>query len=258
MANATARVKKGFVRRTDEFIKRSSETLSAATRYYTGAFLGVDESGYLCKGDDTQAWYFAGVVRGNEGDPLLPAGTAADGTIDLSVHMPYRGECDLTSVAVTDIGKPVYATFDQTLSLAFGDTTYGNVVGHVVDKVAANIALIEFAYDGAGAHRRLMTAKRVAATGATTLSRLDMGKTIFCANTAAKTITLPAIAGIPAGWGITIVKDHASDANILTIAGDGSENIDGANTLTTIDAAWDCITIVSNGSRWIITSRDIA
>jgi hypothetical protein len=258
VANATGIVKKGKVGVTDRFRKRSCETLAAETRFYTHAFIGIDSTGYYCKGDDTQSWLFAGVVRGNEGNPLLPAGTANDGTIDLDIEMPTHLEVDLTSVAVTDIGKPVYATFDQTVSLSTSDTTYGNVVGHVADTVAANIALIELAYDGVAAHRRLMTAKRLAATGAQTLSRLDMGKTIFCANTATLTVTLPAIADIPQGWGFTFVKDHASDANAITLQANASENIDGANTYTAIDAAWDCATLVSNGTRWVITSRDIA
>lgn len=258
MANATDIVKKGLVRVTDTFRKRSAETLAAATRFYTNALVGIDSTGYYCKGDDTQAWIFAGTVRGNEGNPLLPAGTAGDGTIDLDIERPHTIELEITSIAVTDIGKTVYALYDQTGTLDFSATTYANVVGIVVDKVATNIALVELAYDGVAANARLGAAKRVAATGATTLSKYDAGKKIFCANTAAKTIILPPVADVPAGRTISVFKDHASDANILTLSGDGSENIDGANTLTTLDAAWDVATLVSNGVRWIVESRDIA
>ncbi len=257
MANAAAIVKKGKVGITDRFRKRSCETLASETRFYTHAFIGIDSTGYYCKGDDTQSWLFAGIVRGNEGNPLLPAGTANDGTIDLDIEMPSHLEVDLTSVAVTDIGKPVYATFDQTISLAFGDTTYANVVGHVVDKVAANIALIELAYDGVAANARLMTAKRLAATGAQTISRYDCGKTIFIANTTTVAVTLPPIATVPAGWNLKFVKDHASDTNAVTLTGDGSELIDGSNTFNGMDQAWDCAEIVSNGARWILRTRDI-
>ncbi len=258
MANATDRVAKGIVGVTDTGRQRSAETLSAATRFYHHAFIGTDSTGYYCKGDDTQSWLFAGVVKGDQGNPLLPASTAGDGTANLDILRPHSIEVALTSVAVTDIGRPVYATFDNQVSLTYGDTTYANVVGHVVDKVAANIALIELAYDGVAAHKRLQAAKRLAATGAQTISKYDCGKTLFCANTAALTLTLPPIAVVPAGWGIQFVKDHASDTNIITVAGDGAENIDGANTYTAMDAAWDCAHLVSNGARWIIVSRDIA
>jgi hypothetical protein len=261
VANATSEVKKGVVRIQDRWRKRSVETLSAATRFYTTALLGIDSTGYYCKGDDTQSWLFGGVVRGGEGNPLLPAGTAGDGTIDLDNEMPGWLELLVSGVAVTDIGKPVYALFDNEGTLDFAATTYANLVGHVVDVAkpgVSNIALVEPAYDGVAAHLRLQAAKRVAATGATTLSKFDLGKTVFCANSAAKTITLPPIADVPAGRTITIVKDHASDTNILTLAGDGSENIDAANTLTTLDAPWDVATLVSNGARWVVRSRDLA
>lgn len=258
MPNATDIVKKGVIRVTDRYRRRSAETLAAATRFYTNALVGIDSTGYYCKGDDTQAWVLGGVVRGNEGNPLLPAGTAGDGTIELDVEMPDEIELAISGVAVTDIGKTVYALFDQTGTLDFSATTYANVVGEVTDYIQSGIARVRLAYDGVAANARLGAAKRVAATGATTLSKYDAGKRIFCANTAAKTITLPPVADVPAGRTIAVFKDHASDTNILTLAGDGSENIDGANTLTTLDAPWDVVTLVSNGARWVVQNRDIA
>lgn len=258
MANATDRVAKKIVRAQDRFRKRSAETLAAATRFYVGALIGIDSTGYYCKADDTQSWIMAGVVRGDQGNPLLPAGTAGDGTIDLDIEMPDEVELAISGVAVTDIGKTVYALFDNQGTLDFGATTYANVIGEVTDYVSSGVARVRLAYDGVAANMRLGAAKRVAATGATTLSKFDAGKRIFCANTAAKTITLPPVADVPAGRTIEIFKDHASDTNILTLAGDGSENIDGANTLTTLDAPWDVARLVSNGARWIVASRDIA
>lgn len=258
MANATVQVKKSTVRRTDEFRKRSSATLSAETTFYTNAMVGITTGGYLAKFDDTQSMIFAGVVRGREGNPVLPAGTAGDGTIDLDYHMPLAFEVDVASVAVTDIGKPLYASFDQTGILAFGSTTYGNLIGIIVDRLSSTIALVEPCYDGVAGNLRIGAARRASATATTTLTRWDMGKTIFCANTTTVTIALPAVATIPAGQGFTVVKDHASDANAITLDADGSENIDGSGTLATLDAAWDTARLVSNESRWIVVYRDIA
>ena len=256
MANATARVKKGHVSVTSEHIKRSTETLSAETTFYPGAMIGVDTTGYYAKFDDTQSMVFAGLVREKEGDPVLPAGTAGDAALGLDIVQPKRFQLAISSVAVTDINKKVYASDDQTGVLTNGGT-YGNLVGTVVEVVASGIALVEPVYDGVAAHARLHSAKTLAATGTQTLTKLDIGKTIFCPNTAAHTVNLPAVAGTQAGDRIHFVKT-TSDAAAVTLDGDGAETIDGAATYAAIDAAYDCATLVSTGSAWIIENRDIA
>lgn len=265
MANATSRVARGAIRRDDEFIAHSSATLSAATRFYTGAMLGLTTGGYLAKFDDTQSLQFFGLVRGREGDPYLPVGTAGDGTIDLDVHQPPAFELTISSVAITDIGKKVYALFDQTGTLDASATTYGNLVGVVKDLVYAtnggspvsNIALVEPCYDGKAAHARLGAARVLAATGTQTLTKLDLNKTVVITNTAAQTVNLPAVAGTQAGDRLTFVKT-SSAAFAATLDGSDSENIDGATTLATIDAQYDCAVLVSTGSEWVVLSRDIA
>lgn len=258
MANATAVVKKGAVDFAPPFVlKRSTETLASETTFYKHAFVGIDETGYYCKGDDSQSWIFAGIVYGDQGNPVLAACTAGDAR-NLDVHRPRFLEVAIASVAVTDIGKVVYADDDQTGTLAVGDTTYSNVIGQVVDVVASGIALVELAYDGIAANRRLGAAKRLAATGAQTISKYDMGKILFCANTATLTLTTPAIAGIQTGNGFTLIKDHTSDTNAITIDPPDSENIDGATTLASLDAAYDTVELVSNETRWIVRYRDIA
>lgn len=258
MANATARVAKGVVERL-AFLRRSSETLSAETTYWQHALVGVDSTGYYCKGDDTQSWLLAGVVRpdqGQNGVLKLPAGTAGDGTMDFDVLRPQCIEIALTSVAVTDIGKPVYAVDDQTVIISPAARTYANLVGYIVDKMAANVALVALAYDGIAANARLQAARWMAATGAQTISKFDVGKTIFVPNTAALTLTLPPVADVPHGGRLQFVKT-TTDAEIVTLDGDGSENIDAATTLTTIDAAYDCAELVNNGTRWVVLNRDI-
>lgn len=254
MANATDIVKKGSVRWTDEFIERSFKTLAAETRLYPMAMIGVGEAGYLAKFDDTSPLLLFGVVTDNNGGGgwLLPAGTQGDGTLNLRCQQPKRIELAISGVAVTDIGKTVYALYDQTGTLDYSATTYANVAGHVVDVVASGIALVELAYDGIAANARLGAAKRLAATGAQTISKFDAGKIMFCGNTAALTLTLPPVADVPAGRWVKFVKDHASDTNAITLDGDGSENINGSTTVATMDAAYDTMTLVSNGTRWVI------
>ena len=255
MANATDIVKKGVVRWTDEFLEESSATLAAETRFYPNAMIGRTTGGYLAKFDDSQSMIFVGTVRNDQGSPLLPIGTAGDGTIELPYETPRFMELAITSVAVTDIGKPVYASDDQlgVLTLA---TVYGNLIGVVRRKVATNIALVELAYDGVGGNARLGAIRTMAATGAQTISKWDIGKTIIVPNTAALTLTLPAVASAHSGGRLQFVKT-TSDAQIVTLDGDGSEEIDAATTLTTIDAIYDTAELVNTGSRWVVLNRDI-
>ncbi len=53
----------------------------------------------------------------------------------------YRLEATLASVAITDVGKNVYASDDNTLTLTQGQNTF---VGRVADYVKANTAIIEY------------------------------------------------------------------------------------------------------------------
>lgn len=144
MANATARVAKGTVSIPDEFIVRSSATLAAETRFYAGAMVGLTTAGRLAKYDDTAVMRFAGVVRGKEGNPLLPAGTAGDDALMLDTQQPKWFEIAISGVTVADIDRKVYASDDQTGTLT--PTTYGNVIGTVVDVVATGIALVRPRY----------------------------------------------------------------------------------------------------------------
>ena len=257
MANATARVAKETVRRQDEFFKHGLKTITSDTTYYVNAMIGLNVNGYYDKFDDTSSMIFAGLVRGREGNPVMATATQGDAGHDLDIHMPYRFQVALSSVAITDIGKPCYATFDQTATLDPSTTTYGNLIGIVVEKVATSIALVEPVYDGVAAHRRLGAALFLAATGAITLTKWDVNKTIFIQGTAAQTITLPAVASCPAGSRLYFLKT-TSNAVAATLDGNASENIDGATTLATLDAQYDCATLVSDGTQWIVISRDIA
>lgn len=256
MANATDIVKKGTVRRTDEFGEESSATLAAETRFYPNAMLGRTTAGYLAKFDDAQSMVFVGVVRNDQGSPLLPIGTAGDGTIELPYQQPQFFELAVSGVTVADIGKVVYASDDQTGVLTLG-TTYANVVGTVRRVVASGIALVEPAYDGVAGNLRLGAVRTLAATGAQSLTKWDVGKTILVPNTGAYSITLPAVADAAAGGRLQFAKT-TTDAAAATLDANASEEIDGATTLATIDAAYDTAEIVNTGVRWIVLNRDIA
>jgi hypothetical protein len=254
VANATDIVKKGTVRRTDEFIKLLLSSTAAARIFWPNAMLGMAADGYVDKFDDTQAMTFVGVVDPDEGKLSQPV--EADGVRRIPVHQPQRFEITITSVAVADIGKKVYAVDDQTGTLA-ATTAFGNLIGTVVDVVATNIALVEPVYDGSAGNRRLGAVRTMAATGNQVLYKGDLGKTIIVPNTAALQIDLPTATDCQAGDTLVFVKNTA-DAFAITINTPGSETIDGSATLATLDANYDTATLMFTGTIWIVLNRDIA
>lgn len=264
MANATARVAKGSVRWNDnrEFPKVPLKTITAETTYYTGAMVGLNVNGYHEKFDDTVEMVFAGLVRGREGNPVMAVATQGDAGHELDLHRPPFFELAISGVAITDLGKKVYASDDQTGVLTNGGT-YGNFVGTVESLLyvtgnspVSGIALVRACYDGIAGHAKFNTARTLAATGAVTLTKLDLGKTIVLTNTAAQTVTLPAVAGTQAGDWLKFIK-KSTDAFAVTLDGASSEEIDSSTTLATIDAEHDCATLVSDGTQWHVISRDI-
>ncbi len=159
MANATARVAKAHRSVKDENLTHSWGTLSAALQLYTNAMVGLN-AGYLAKFDDTASMRFYGIILEDRGDPKLPndgsvSATAGALTLALDVLQPAAFELAIASVAITDIGRRVYALDDQTGTLDPSATTYANLIGTVKDLVfaadggnpVAGIALVKPIYD---------------------------------------------------------------------------------------------------------------
>jgi hypothetical protein len=80
---------------------------------------------------------------------------------------------------------------------------------------------------------------------------------ICVANTGAIAITLPKAATAGAGLIYMFVKT-TTDAEIITIDGNGSETINGATTYTSMDAQYDRVGIVSDGDEWFIYEEGIS
>jgi hypothetical protein len=255
MANATSIVKKDTVRRHDEFIVRLLAAVVAETTYYPNSMIGRITTGYVAKFDDSQSMAFEGVATPFEGKLVQPVSSAGD--YSLRIQNVYRFNLAISGVTIADIGKKVYALDDQTGTLNAGATTYANLVGEVKGVPSTGIALVEAALDGVAANKRLGAAKVLAATGAQSLTKFDLNKTIICPNTAAYSVTLPAVADTQAGDRLHFIKTTA-DAAAVTLDGASSETIDNSTTLATIDARYDCATLVSTGSEWVVENRDIA
>ncbi|MBU0638052.1 MAG: hypothetical protein KKB50_04245 [Planctomycetes bacterium] len=217
---------------------------------YKGAFVGRDRStGYarpLTAGDE-----FLGVAY--RAADNTASGHVAGG-INARLHQAVDIVQALSGVTNADIGKDVYASDDETLTL----TPAGNSrVGRVVAVDATNVARVRCqpisGLDGLLDNRPLVQLADASAT----LTLDQINRVLLIGNTAARTLTLPAVAAVRAGGWLRVVKTSA-DAAAVTLDGNGAETIDGGATLATIDAQYDCAHLLCTGSEWIVLDRDIA
>lgn len=258
MANATTKVKSSHTPWGDT---REAYPLPATDQtFYPMALVGLNTDGYEAKFDDTQSLIFAGVMGESHNRDLDGTGSAGDDRMELL--QPRKILVTFSSCAITDHGKIVYASDDQTG--AFTGGTYANAIGWF-DTVFQGSSGGGITYSSTqgwvvpvyGGPRFLPNVtKSLAATGTITLTRYDLWKTILINNSGTQTINLPAIAQTQAGDRLYFLKTTAAAA-AATLDGNASENIDGSTTLATIDAQYDTATLVSTGTEWIVLSRDI-
>lgn len=112
-------------------------TVYESVHPYEGAMAGM-ASGYvrpLVAGDQFAGHFY--------NEKTNAAGASGDVSVSLRQGR-YRAQVTITSVAITDVGKPVFASADNTYSLT--STTYSRV-GKVVRYVTTNTAIVEFSTD---------------------------------------------------------------------------------------------------------------
>jgi len=129
MATLTARNPRTF-----ELGNFSDLPVIAADIIYDGAAVGDNASGYarpLVAGDS-----FRGFADGS-------ADNSAGSASDINVHVQTSGRVQLavTSLAITDVGKPVYASDDNTFTLT---ATSNSHIGRVVRWVSLGVGIVEF------------------------------------------------------------------------------------------------------------------
>lgn len=106
----------------------------AAVLVYAGAALTLNASGYATNGTAGQRFVGHSYSRVDNS-----AGSAGDLTVDVYTGT-YRGVVTLTGVAITDVGKDVYLSDENTYTL----TPTLTRVGKVVRYDSANTAEVEF------------------------------------------------------------------------------------------------------------------
>jgi len=92
-----------------------------------------------------------------------------------------------------------------------------------------------------------------ATTSPQALEVSDLGKLVLVPNTGAITVTLPAAASCT-GAGF-VFKKTTADAVAVTLDGNGAETIDGSATNAAMDAQYDTLSIISDGTAWHIVEQ---
>jgi hypothetical protein len=152
-----------------------------------------------------------------------------------------------TNLADAEVGN-----LRTNLGTAVSATSLGTFTGTTIaDNVSVKTALqsLETAVEAVSAGGLLPITSKVANYTATTSDYI-----INCSG-AAFTITLPAASG-NSGKVFIIRKTDATLANIITIDGNASETINGALT-TTLNTLNESVSIVCDGSNWLVINRRI-
>lgn len=224
---------------------------ATAATYYPGEMIGLDVNGYAVKHADAASTLFLGLNAESVDITVLSTDSAGDKRI--KVKRPKEGfMMYIASAAITDVGKKCYAAFSNEVQFTTG--TYGNYCGVVKAYLTSTTVLIQ---PPAWGEKPVGVARVMAATGAQSLTKFDLNKTIIVPNTAALAITLPDVSLTQAGDTLTFAKT-TTDAQAITLTGFSTNNIDGSNTLATLDAYYDTACLVSNGTFWTVLYRDIA
>jgi len=219
-------------------------------KVYKGALVGRDRAtGFarpLVAGDE-----FLGIAY-RQADNTVAGHTA--GGINVRLHQRVDIVHALPGVTNMDIGKDVYASHEDTLTLT---PTGGSRVGRVVVVEGAGVARVR-CEPVMGLSGVLENAPVLVLADANATLTLDhMNRTLLIANAAARTLTLPPVAAVRAGGWFRLVKTNATAAAV-TLDGHGSETIDGTATYAGVDSAYDGVLLLCTGTEWVILSRDIA
>ena len=164
-----------------------------------------------------------------------------------------------TASRITDIGKAVYAVNSGAVTLNPLITTNANLVGYVSDVyvsdpgtlTGSSVWITPVYFSGRDNYKGVLVAP---ATGGATYATEILNRVVEVPNTAAETITLPAVSTSAAGDRVIVIKT-TSAAFAVTIAPNGTDTINGANaSITLAGVQWARIELYSDGTQWIIST----
>lgn len=126
MATATSKAESATVAWGDDKIYR--DLAAVAATHYAGTMIAINSSGYAVKCEDgTAGLQFDGLVANSP--PIETTTDDTDPRKKVSVQRPFRFTMKIASAAITDIGRAVYALFNN--EVAFSGVTNSILVGWV-------------------------------------------------------------------------------------------------------------------------------
>jgi hypothetical protein len=193
-------------------------------------------------------------AAGPDGALVFYTDKAGTDTRILTLGWDDIGAATLNGILVGDNAATAYVSslgnFD--LVLKTGNATTGSIT--LTDGASGDIAITP---NGVGQVQLTAPTYGQITAGADGAALLSVAMTglYTIGNTAGRALTLPAVATSAGVW--YTIKKTSADAFAITITpADGL--IDGAATNTEIDAQYDSMTIVCDGSNWHIVSKKIA
>ena len=224
--------------------RRYGNPASTAATLYPGQMIGVDTTVYAKNIDDTAKMWLRGILTSVANIVTLSTDAANKYPIEVALK-PFSAA--LASAAVADTFKSVFISDNQTVSLSPG--TYGNLAGWILTVPNTTTAIVVPPDNPRGglACSQYRGIRTLAATGAETLTVLDLNTIIAIPNTAAKAVTLMADAVCAYGDRILFIKTHASDTNAITLTA-AAANIDGGATYAGMDQHHDSVEIMFMGA----------
>jgi|GEM_PF-4903032 len=229
---------------TETFTQKTLTTPIIVTGGYI-ADAGGDE--LLVFTEDETPVNYVGITSGDAGVAPIVSVAGTDDNID--IELAPKGTGNVTGGTGSAAGV-FESKGDNDVTLQTGNSTTGDIT--ITDGANGDIDVTP---NGTGQFTSTALSYTVTTkTGNATLSVAEGGIILANSSGGALTLTLPAAATSSGLW--YTVKFIDAGTNIVTLDGNASETIDGAATNTELDAQYDYITIVCDGSNWHIVAED--
>ncbi|MCS7168211.1 MAG: hypothetical protein RMI91_04755 [Gemmatales bacterium] len=209
--------------------------------YHVGDLMGLTETGYATIFDQRQPLRFLGI---SEENVEVPAGSWP-GQYRLCIDRPMLLSVRLSNASPQHVGYKAYAQSRNQVQLQPGP--FGNFAGVIV----AVFNPMEVLLAPPQRSRADTAGVRVLVEGSNhVLGRFAVYQTIFLANTAPMTVTLPPLSVTQVGDVIRFIKS-SNNSQAVTISAAPGDSIEGQSELTLASFA-SHVCLISAGNTWLI------
>jgi hypothetical protein len=215
-------------------------TLAITRNYNDGEVLTEADLDAICDSVET----FLNSTKINDDNIQNSGITGSDKLVSQSVTTAKIADLNVTTAKINDLA----VTTGKLDALAVTAAKLAADAVETAKILDANVTRAKLAVGGIGRDS-------LPATKTTTYTATTSDDVIRCDTAGgAWTLTLFSAASL-SGRRLTVVKT-TSDLSALTIDGSGAETINGSAT-TSLNTQWESVTLVSDGTNWIIETRNI-